>query len=338
MSNAVVSILGASGYSGAELLKHLVHHPSVTIGSLFAGASAGKNVRDVLPQVKGLPERVLEAYTPEAACKSDLVFVALPSGEAMNIVPELLKRNKRVVDLGGDFRLDNVSMYEAFYKRAHTSADLLGTAVYGLPEWTRERVKAAPLVANPGCYPTSILLPLLPLVKERLIGTEGVVVNSLSGVSGAGRSSSVDLSFAEVNESVKAYKVGTHQHTPEIALAFRELAGWDVSFTFVPHLLPITRGIYTTISAPLASGINEQMVQEVYQRYYGAEHFVRFRTVPEIKYVAHTNYIDIGFSLQPDTGRIVIMSAIDNLVKGAAGQAIQNMNLMLGFNETEALL
>lgn len=337
MSNAIVSVLGASGYSGAELLKYLLRHPSVTIGSLFAGASAGKSVREVLPQVRGLSDRVLEAYTPEAACRSDLIFLALPSCEAMNVVPELLRRNKRVIDLGGDFRLDNASTYQTFYKRAHTSADLLGKAVYGLPEWNRERVTNARFVANPGCYPTSILLPLLPLVKERLIGTEGVVVNSLSGVSGAGRSASSELSFAEVNESVRAYKVGTHQHIPEIALTLRNLTGHDVSFTFVPHLLPITRGIHTTISAPLAPGADEQVIRRVFERYYGAEPFVRIVAIPEIKHVAHTNHIDIGFVVEPGARRVVIMSVIDNLVKGAAGQAVQNMNLMMGFQETEAL-
>lgn len=338
MPNAVVSIIGASGYSGAELLSVLAGHPSVRLGKLFANASAGKPVHEALPRLAGVVKASLEPYSPDAACESDLVFIALPSGEAMNLVPELLKRGKRVIDLGGDFRLADPGTYEHFYKRAHTAGDLLGEAIYGLPEWNREKIRNARLVANPGCYPTSILLPLLPLLKERLLGTEGIVVNSLSGVSGAGRSASPDLSFVEVNESVKAYKVGNHQHIPEIARALTDLARAHVSFTFVPHLLPITRGIYTTISAPLASNVGEPEIREAFQRCYEGEPFIRFVPVPEIKHVAHTNFIDIGYTLHRESGRLIILSAIDNLVKGAAGQAVQNMNLMLGVRETEALL
>jgi N-acetyl-gamma-glutamyl-phosphate reductase len=338
MPNAVVSLVGASGYSGAELLTILSKHPSVTIGKLFAHASAGKRVQDVLPRFLGILDAHLEPYSPEAACQSDMVFIALPSGEAMNLVPELLSRGKRVIDLGGDFRLESARVYERYYKRTHTAEHLLGTAIYGLPEWNRANIRHSTFVANPGCYPTSVLLPLLPLLKEHLIESIGIVINSLSGVSGAGRSASPELSFAEVCESVKAYKVGTHQHIPEIARAVREFSSSAVSFTFVPHLLPIIRGIYTTISAPLASGTTSEKIHGVLQQYYASEPFVRFIPVPEIKHVVHTNYIDIGFSIDNDSGRVILLSAIDNLVKGAAGQAVQNMNLMLGFNESEALL
>ncbi|GJQ21623.1 MAG: N-acetyl-gamma-glutamyl-phosphate reductase [Bacteroidia bacterium] len=338
MPSAVVSILGASGYSGAELLSILARHSSVRIDKLFANASAGKHIHEVIPRLAGVVDASLESYSAEAVCQSDIVFIALPSGEAMNLVPELLKRGKRVIDLGGDFRLTDPGTYERFYKKTHTAGDLLGEAVYGLTEWNREKIQRARLVANPGCYPTSILLPLLPLLKEGLLESKGIVVNSLSGVSGAGRSTSPELSFVEVNESVKAYKIGTHQHIPEIARAVADLAQANVFFTFVPHLLPITRGIYTTISAPLASNIGEPEISEAFRQYYEGEPFIRFVPVPEIKHVAHSNFIDIGYSLHRESGRLIILSAIDNLVKGAAGQAVQNMNLMLGMSETEALL
>ena len=335
-----VSIAGASGYSGAELLKILLRHPRVRVEKLFANTSAGKRVQDVYPWFKGMSSATYESYSAESACTSDVVFIALPSGESMNIVPELLERGKKVVDLGGDFRLRDASIYQTYYKREHTSARLLSTAVYGLPEWNREQIKNANLVSNPGCYPTGAVLPLIPLLKDGLIQPKGIAISSLSGVSGAGRSSSSDHSFVEVNESVKAYKVGTHQHIPEIKQTLEDASGLSVAMTFVPHLLPITRGIYTSIYATPARPFSEQDVLSAYQQYYGKEPFVRCSPVmiPEIKNVNYTNFIDIGFRLYPENNQIIAFSAIDNLVKGAAGQAVQNMNIMFGFNETEGLL
>ncbi|HXG37911.1 MAG TPA: N-acetyl-gamma-glutamyl-phosphate reductase [Bacteroidota bacterium] len=335
-----VSIVGASGYSGAELFTILLRHKGVTVEKLFANSSAGKAVREVYPRFAHHVNAMYEPYALEAACSSDLVFVALPSGEAMNIVPELLQRGKRVIDLGGDFRLRDATVYEQYYKHRHTSASLLTESVYGLPEWNRERIKTAKLVANPGCYPTSATLPLLPLLKHGLIRPDGISISSLSGVSGAGRSASVDLSFAEVNESVKAYKVGVHQHIPEIKQTLEQTTAQSVRITFVPHLLPITRGIYTSIYAQLSRPLTEEEVIDAYNAYYAREPFVRFSStaIPEIKNVAYTNYIDIGFRLYPENHQIIVLSALDNLVKGAAGQAVQNMNLMFGFDETEGLV
>lgn len=335
-----VSIVGASGYSGAELLTILLRHQGVKVEKLFANSSAGMGVADVYPRFARRVNAVYEPYTLDAACSSDLIFIALPSGEAMNIVPELLQRGKRVIDLGGDFRLRDATTYEKYYKRPHRSAFLLSESVYGLPEWNREHIKTAKLVANPGCYPTSAIVPLIPLLKEGLIQPNGIVISSLSGVSGAGRSASIDLSFAEMNESVKAYKVGVHQHIPEIKQALEESVGHSVGITFVPHVLPITRGIYTSIYAPLSRPVTDDEVVDAYMTAYGREPFVRFSrtTIPEIKHVAYTNYIDIGFRLYPKNNQIIVLSAIDNLVKGAAGQAIQNMNLMFDFDETEGLL
>jgi N-acetyl-gamma-glutamyl-phosphate reductase len=258
----------------------------------------------------------------------------------MSIVPELLSRGKRLVDFGGDFRLRDAAAYQKFYKREHTSVDLLSQAVYGLPEWNREKIKSAKLVANPGCYPTSATLPLIPLLKEGLIEPKGIAVSSLSGVSGAGRSASTEMSFAEVNESVKAYKVGIHQHIPEINQTLGDATTQSVSVTFVPHLLPITRGIYTSTYATLKRTVSEQVILDAFNKYYTKEPFVRVSSsaIPEIKHVNFTNFIDIGFRLYPENNQLVILSAIDNLIKGAAGQAVQNMNLMFGFDETEGLL
>ncbi|MCI0708470.1 MAG: N-acetyl-gamma-glutamyl-phosphate reductase [Ignavibacteriae bacterium] len=333
-------MVGASGYSGAELLKILLRHKHAHIEKLFANSSAGKRVDTVYPYFTKRVDATYEPYSLDAACTSDVVFIALPSGEAMNIVPELLARGKRIIDFGGDFRLRDASAYPKFYKREHTSANLLSQAVYGLPEWNREKIESAKLVANPGCYPTSATLPIIPLLKEGLTESKGIAISSLSGVSGAGRSASADLSFTEVNESVKAYKVGVHQHIPEINQTIGDATGQQVSVTFVPHLLPITRGIYTSIYATLKHTTTEEEVFAAYTKFYTKEPFVRFSptTIPEIKNVNYTNYIDIGFRLYPENNQLIVLSAIDNLVKGAAGQAVQNMNLMFGFDETEGLL
>ena len=334
------SIIGASGYSGAELMKILLRHKQVKIENLFANSSVGKRVTDLYPWFGGRVDSVYEQYSVDAASTSDIVFVALPSGEAMNMVPELLERGKRVIDLGGDFRFKDVSLYEKFYNHEHKAKNILHQAVFGLPEWNRQQIKSASLVANPGCYATSAILPLAPVLKEGIVQSHGISISSLSGVSGAGRSASVDLSFTEVNESVKAYKVGVHQHTPEIKTALEAISGTTLSLTFVPHLLPITRGIYTSIYAPLAKEITPGEVLAAFRKYYGSEPFIRISdtAIPEIKNVNYTNFLDIGFRIYADNNQLIILSVIDNLIKGAAGQAVQNMNLMFGFNETEGLL
>lgn len=340
MGQIRVSVIGASGYSGIELVKILARHKYARVDKLFANTSAGKRVAEMYPWFQRRVEVVYEQYSAEAACRSDIVFIALPSGEAMNLVPELLDRGRRVIDLGGDFRLKDVSLYQKYYKRDHTAEETLTKAVLGLPEWNRSQIKPATLVANPGCYPTSAILPLVPVLKEGLIEGKGIAISSLSGVSGAGRSSSVDLSFAEVNESVKAYKVGVHQHTPEIEMALETFGGSAVSFTFVPHLLPITRGIYTSIYAPLRANVTQRDIGAAFRKHYEGEPFVRCSetAIPEIKNVNYTNYIDIGFRVDTENNQLVLLSAIDNLVKGAAGQAVQNMNLMFGVDETEGLI
>lgn len=335
-----ISIVGASGYSGAELLRLLQRHPRVRLEKLFANTSAGKRVADVYPVFEKAVESTFEPYSVGAACSSDLVFVALPSGEAMHIVPELLEKGKKVVDLGGDFRLTDGTLYEQYYKHKHAAPAFLGRAAYGLPEWNRKTIRQSSFVSNPGCYPTGALLPLLPLLKEGLIEREGIVISSLSGVSGAGRSSSVELSFVEVNENVRAYKVGIHQHIPEIRTAIEAFTGNGAQFTFVPHLIPITRGIYTSLYALLKRHATDKEIFDLFHSYYEAEPFIRISAtgIPEIKNVAYTNSADIGFRIHPESDRLTVFSTIDNLVKGAAGQAIQNMNILFGYQETEGLV
>ncbi|MDW8464874.1 MAG: N-acetyl-gamma-glutamyl-phosphate reductase [Chloroherpetonaceae bacterium] len=295
-----VSIVGASGYSGAELVQIFLRHSGVRIHKLFANASAGKHFAELYPRFRGQVELTLEPYSLDAACESQCVFLALPSGEAMHLVPELLLRGKKVIDLGGDFRLKEATQYERFYKHTHAAPNLLSKAIYGLTELNRAAIKNATLLANPGCYPTSIILPLVPLLKAKLIEPERITVVSMSGVSGAGRSASIDLHFCEVSESVKAYKVSEHQHLPEIEQALQEFSGQAVSVSFVPHLIPIVRGIYTTIHATLSRNATEEEIEQVYAEHYAGEPFVRFSKslVPHVKGVAHTNCIDIGFKIR----------------------------------------
>jgi N-acetyl-gamma-glutamyl-phosphate reductase len=334
-----VSVLGASGYSGVELLKILVRHPGVQIDKLFANSSAGKHLANIAPSFSKTLDKVLDVYSLDKIMKSDLIFIALPSGEAMTLVPAMLSAGKRIIDLGGDFRLQDVSLYERYYKRNHSASATIKQSVYGLPEWNFDQIKSASLIANPGCYPTSAILPLAPLLKEGVIEPNGIAINSLSGVSGAGRSALADMSFAEVNESVRAYKVGTHQHIPEIKSTLESLSNTRVKLSFVPHLLPITRGIYTSIYANVTKPVDEQTILAAYEKYYTSAPFVRYSAtaVPEIKNVAYTNFIDIGFHINQENGQLVVLSTIDNLIKGAAGQAVQNMNIMCGMNETEGL-
>jgi N-acetyl-gamma-glutamyl-phosphate reductase len=334
-----VAIVGASGYSGAELLRILLRHPSVVVGDLYANTSAGKRVSELYPQFRGVTDATYGTFDAGSAAAHDAVFIALPSGEAMHLTHGLLQHGTRIIDLGGDFRLQDVALYQKYYKRDHTAASILPQVVYGFPEWHADKIKTARLLSNPGCYPTSAILPLVPLLKAGLIEPTGIVVNSMSGVSGAGRSSTVDMSFSEINESVKAYKVGIHQHIPEIQTALSDLSGRSVIVTFVPHLIPITRGIYTSIYTRPTRSLTDQDVQRAYEKAYVDAPFVRVLgpAIPEIRSVNYTNFIDIGWRLYPENGHLIVFSTIDNLVKGAAGQAVQSMNLMFGFPETEGL-
>lgn len=334
-----VGIVGASGYSGAELMRLLFARPDVNIAKVIAGSSAGRRVDELYPAFSGSSDLTFESFDASRLDGLDVVFVALPSGEGMNVVPQLVNGVERIIDLGGDFRLADVDLYEKFYGRKHVAAELLNEAVYGLPELNKAEIASAHLVANPGCYPTSVLLPLIPVLKAGIVSERGIVVNSLSGVSGAGRSASVEMSFAEVNENIRAYKVGNHQHIPEIQSVLQESTGKKIGLSFVPHLVPLTRGIYTTIHAELIGSAPIEEIHSVYNDFYSDAPFVRPRHgIPQIKDVTYSNFCDIGFTIEPRTNQLIIMSTIDNLVKGAAGQAIQNMNIMLGLPEETGLM
>ncbi len=327
-------IVGASGYSGMETARLLLRRPDVSIEAASASTSAGLRLDAIAPALAGRTGLVLEEYTPSRFAGLDVVFVALPSGEGMKVVPSLYEQGVRTIDLGGDFRLQSTDAYQEYYKQVHTAPSLLPFAVYGLPEIHRDAIATATLVSNPGCYATSAILALLPALADGMIQEQGIVITSASGTSGAGRKGSVDFSFTELNENMKAYKVGTHQHTPEIESVLTAATGKDVRVSFVPHLLPISRGIYTTIHATLRSPISQEAAVRCYESFFQDAPFVRIKNdAPQIAAVTRTNYCDIGVAVQKRTNQLIIMSVLDNLVKGAAGQAVQNMNIMFGLPE-----
>jgi len=334
-----IGIVGAAGYSGAELIKLLLNHPDAEISKLFGNSSVGNRIENVHTSLRGAISLEIEQFDPSALSGIDLLFVALPSGTSMDIIEKAYMNEVRVIDLGGDFRLNDQTIYSQYYKHEHTATQLLNESVYGLSEWNEEAISSAKLIANPGCYPTSILLAIIPLLKNELLKDELISIVSYSGTSGAGKSASTNMIFSEVNESVRAYKVGSHQHNPEIKQYLENFGGKKVSFSFIPHLLPTTRGIYSTIHANVSEGISEKAVMEAYESHYSVSPFIRLihQAIPEMKDVLHTNFCDIGFKLN-DNNSLVVFSTIDNLVKGAAGQAIQNMNIMFGLNQTEGLL
>lgn len=332
-------IVGAAGYSGVELIKLLLNHPEAEIVKLFGHSTVGSRIDHVHTSLRGMISLEIEEFKKEALSGLDVVFVALPSGQSTKVIAQAYETGTRIIDLGGDFRLTNVTDYAKYYKHDHSAINLLGETVYGLSEWNEEEIAKAKLIANPGCYPTSILLPLIPLLKENIIESNSLNIVSYSGTSGAGKSLSQNMLFSEVNESVRAYKVGNHQHIPEIKQYLQKFSTKNAPFSFVPHLLPATRGIYTTIHAKLREGIKEADVNKVYEDEYSDKHFIRLIApeIPDLKDIHHTNFCDISWK-QVDDETLVIFSTIDNLVKGAAGQAIQNMNIMFGLEQTEGLL
>ena len=323
------AVIGASGYSGAELLRLLLQRTDVSVRHAFAASSAGKRVSDVHPVFKGVTDLFYESLEAMEIPDVDVAFLALPSGEAMHMVPRLVPHARKIIDLGGDFRLSSPALYEEFYHRPHAAPGYLCEAVYGLPELNKAKLPSARLIANPGCYPTSAILALLPALMKSIISPTGIVINSLSGVTGAGRTSSVEYSFSEINENIRAYTIGLHQHLPEIRTILEQACGRHVSLSFVPHLVPMNRGIYSTIHADLEEETTEREIRELYAAFYAADPFVRIREqAPQIKDVVRTNYCDIGINIEPRTRQLILTSAIDNLLKGAAGQAVQNLNII----------
>jgi len=336
-----VAIIGATGYAGAELVRILCGHPDIELSILTSRQYAGVKFDEVFPAMTGSVNLVCETLSMDKICdNAEVVFTALPHKIPMEIVPELISRGKKVIDLSADFRFKDSATYEAHYQQ-HTAKDLLEKAVYGLCEVYFEKIKNTTLVGAPGCYPTSVLLPLLPLLKRNFIDTHTIVADSKSGVTGAGRSLSLTTHFCEVNESFRAYKVAEHRHNPEMDEVLTIESNQAVHLTFVPHLVPMSRGILTTLYTTPVKGIGHKDVEDCLTTFYSGRPFVRIcgeNRLPDTRNVRGTNYCDIGFRIDERNGRLILISAIDNLVKGAAGQAVQSMNIMLGLDETTGLM
>jgi N-acetyl-gamma-glutamyl-phosphate reductase len=335
-----VAVVGATGYAGAELVRILAGHPEVELSLITSRQYAGTPIAKVYPAFSGSVDLVCEAFDADAAAeRADILFTALPHKLPMEIVPEMVRRGLRVVDLSADFRFRNVDAYAAAYQ-THSAPEQSASAAYGLAEIYGEDVRTANVVGNPGCYPTSILLPLVPLLRAGKISPEGIIADAKSGVSGAGRSPGLGTHFPEVHESFKAYKVGAHRHTPEMNEVLSRESGTSAKLTFVPHLLPMSRGMLSTIYVAPADGLDAAEAREILTDAYADRRFVRVLPegeFPATRAVRGTNRCDIGVAMDPAGGRLILISAIDNLVKGAAGQAVQNMNLMLGLDESVGL-
>ena len=348
-----VAIVGASGYSGEELVRLLLTHPHVELNAVTSRQYAGQALVRVFPRFASRPgARTLHLSEPSPellAKQADVIFLALPHGIAAEFAIPLLKLGCRVIDLSADFRLKDAAVYKEFYGHDHPAPELLAKSVYGLPEVYRKEIKDASLIASPGCYPTSILLPTLPLVRAGLIHSHSIIADSLSGVSGAGRKAELDYLFCECNESVRPYSVPKHRHLSEIEEQLSLAAGVKVTIQFTPHLIPVNRGILTTLyMAPSvhfsdATGAAElgEEITACYESAYGNEPFVRLlngSALPDTKNVLGTNVVEIAWRLDPRTGRLIVMSAEDNIIKGASGQAVQSMNILCGFTETAGLI
>ena len=337
-----VSIVGATGYTGAELVRILHSHPEVELTALTTRSYVDMPFDKIYPHLYKYNQLVCEEMNfPKLFENSEVIVIALPHGHAMPVALEAARLGKKIVDLGADFRLKDYRVYEKWYKVEHEARKLLDSAAYGLPEVNRDNIKKASLVANPGCYPTSAILALAPLLKHKLIDTGSIVIDSKSGVSGAGRGLALGSHFCEANENFKAYNVAAHRHTPEIEQELSRIAGEPITVTFTPHLLPITRGILSTVYANLLDPpVAKDRIREAYLDYYKEEFFVRVLpegTLPQTKWVSGANHCDIGLTLDSRTGRVIVTSAIDNLVKGASGQAVQNMNIICGLPEDMGL-
>ncbi len=348
-----VAIVGASGYSGEELIRLLLSHPHAELAVVTSRQYAGQTLGQIFPRFAHHPRakdlRFIEPRPEQLAEQAQLIFLALPHGVAAEIAAPLLEHGRRVIDLSADFRLRSAATYKEFYGQDHPAPDLLARAVYGLPEVNRDGIKSASLVASPGCYPTSILLPVLPLLRAGLIHSTGIIADSLSGVSGAGRKAETDYLFVECHESARVYGVPKHRHLSEIEQELSVAAGGPVTIQFTPHLIPVNRGILTTLYlAPrqkFSDGAQmERLSTEIaacYRSAYGNEPFVRLlegKALPDTKNVTGTNVLELAWRLDPRTGRLLVISAEDNLVKGASGQAVQSMNLMCGWEETAGLI
>ncbi len=339
---AKVGIVGASGYTSSELLGLLVNHPGgLEIEMVTSGTYSGQNVDRVMPNLRGLIDLKFEEFEIETIKgRVDVVVLAVPHKVAMSYVPHILDQGIRVIDFSADYRLNDAETYENWYHCKHTNPGWLSHAVYGLPERYRDAIRTAELVANPGCYPTSAILPALPILSEDLFERESIIVDSKSGISGAGRSPGEKTHFPNRESNCVAYEVGIHRHTPEIEQELTNIAGETVRVTFTPHLVPMTRGILSTLYLRLKETISTEALLSIYARFYEKEPFIRVLDqgeYPQTKAVTGSNYCDIGLGVDKRTNRAVVMAAIDNLGKGASSAVVQNLNLMFGLDETDGL-
>ncbi|HJC65866.1 MAG TPA: N-acetyl-gamma-glutamyl-phosphate reductase [Candidatus Enterocloster excrementigallinarum] len=334
-------MIGSTGYAGGELARLLLQRDDVEILWYGSRSYVGQKYASVYPNLfKIVDENCQDDAIKELADQVDVIFTATPQGLCASLIDEEILSKVKVIDLSADFRIKDQAVYEKWYKLEHKSPQFLGEAVYGLPEVNREKVKTARLIANPGCFPTCSFLAVYPMVKEGLIDPNTLIIDAKSGTSGAGRGAKTDNLYCEVNESIKAYGVGSHRHTPEIEEQLSYAAGQPVTISFTPHLVPMNRGILVTAYASLNGTVTEEEARAVYEKYYQNEYFVRLLepgAVPQTRWVEGSNFADVNFKIDPRTNRVVMMGAIDNMVKGAAGQAIQNMNLMFGLPEQTGL-
>lgn len=336
-----VGVVGATGYTGEELVRILCRHKKVQLTYVSGKEDRTVRIQEIFPYLQGTLDLECRSFQFEEAVRSaDVFFLSLPHTVSMQLAPQFLAAGKTVIDVSADYRLKDTTVYEKFYKTPHRDTVNLASAVYGLPEINRERVRTARLIANPGCYPTGAILALYPGIRAGLFEEQGIIIDAKSGVTGAGRKAEKSLNFSEVNESFKAYKLFEHQHVPEIDQELGAALGRPMSVTFVPHLLPLNRGILSTIYARLKKDVTTEELIRVYAETYKGEPFVKVRPggiLPELKHVTGTNFCDIGIRVHPGKKLAVLVAAIDNLVKGAAGQAVQNMNVLAGFDEREGL-
>jgi len=337
-----VGIVGAKGFGGEELIKLLVKHPLLRLTYLADQLDKPEPITKSLPQFVGLVDLDCEDFNVKAAAeRCDLVFLAVPHTVSLTLVPKLAAKNLKIVDLSADYRLRNTSVYEAYYKTPQKDIKNLRKAVYGLPELYRAKIQRASLIANPGCYPTAAVLGIAPALAAGIIDPQDIIIDAKSGVTGGGRKADFALSFSELYGDFKGYRFLRHQHAPEIDQELTRLAAKKIKVAFCPHLLPVRRGIYETIHLKARKALSLEKVHRLYAKFYQTEPFVRVRelgVLSQLKHVVETNFCDIGLCVGPDRKRLVVVSAIDNLLKGASGQAVQNMNLMCGFPESTSLL
>ena len=332
-----VGVLGATGYAGQELVRLLKRHEEVTDLYLGSSSVAGKEYEDVYPHWQ---DQKIGTLQDETIPELDVLFCALPHGLTAARAGDFLQQNIKVIDLGADFRLNSSKVYEEWYKIKHPAPELLTNAVYGLPELYREQIKGQNLIANPGCYPTATLLALVPLLRKNLLKTDCLIIDAKSGVSGAGRGVSLGTHFSELNENFKAYGVANHRHTPEIEQELSKAAGEPLTVNFTPHLVPMTRGMLVTIYSAVVKGVSEEELRQCWQEYYSEEQFVHVLPKdvwPQTKFSSGSNHAFLQLTLDVRTGKAILVSTIDNLMKGAAGQAVQNMNLAMSWPEGQGL-